>query len=123
MIKNLLNNRGGLHNRVTARIKLSPFNLRETALFLQEKQAVYNRYQVVLLYMVFGGIPFYLEQIDSRWSAMQNINQLCFAKNAFFRTEYLNLYASLFRKSERHTAIIESLSTKKKGAYPARNFR
>ena len=115
MIKNLLNNKGGLHNRVTGRIKLEPFNLSETETFLKDKQIAYNRYQVVLLYMVFGGIPFYLEQIDSGLSAMQNINELCFERNAPFRTEYDNLYASLFNKSERHIAVVEALSSKKKG--------
>lgn len=115
MIKNLLNNRGGLHNRVTGRIKLVPFNLSETEAFLKDKKIAYNRYQVVLLYMVFGGVPFYLEQIDSGLSAMQNINELCFERNAPFRTEYHNLYASLFNKSERHIAVVEALSSKKKG--------
>ena len=38
MIKNLLNNRGGLHNRVTGRIKLEPFSLGETEDFLQYKR-------------------------------------------------------------------------------------
>ncbi len=115
MINNLLNNRGGLHNRITARIKLEPFNLSETEAFLKEKQIIYNRYQTVLLYMVFGGVPFYLEQIDSGLSAMQNINELCFERNAPFRTEYDNLYASLFNQSDRHKSVIEALSSKKKG--------
>lgn len=115
MIKNLLNNRGGLHNRITARIKLEPFNLSETETFLKEKQIIYNRYQTVLLYMVFGGVPFYLEQIDRGLSAMQNINELCFERNAPFRTEYDNLYASLFNQSDRHKSVVEALSSKKKG--------
>ncbi len=115
MINNLLNNRGGLHNRITARIKLEPFNLSETEAFLQAKQITFNRYQTILLYMVFGGIPFYLEQIESGLSAMQNINELCFERNAPFRTEYDNLYTSLFNQADRHQAVIEALSIKNKG--------
>jgi AAA+ ATPase superfamily predicted ATPase len=115
MVKNLLNNKGGLHNRVTGRIKLEPFNLAETEAFFKHLGIVYNRYQIVLLYMVFGGIPFYLEQMDQGLSAMQNINELCFERNAPFRTEYHNLYASLFNKSERHIAVVEALASKKKG--------
>ncbi len=115
MINKLLNNRGGLHNRVTARIKLEPFNLSETEAFLKAKQITYNRYQTILLYMVFGGIPFYLEQIENGLSAMQNINELCFVRNAPFRTEYDNLYASLFNQADRHQAVIEALSIKNKG--------
>ena len=115
MINNLINNRGGLYNRITQRIKLEPFNLAETEQFLKNKNATFNRYQIILFYMVFGGIPFYLEQIKPYLSAVQNINELCFEKNAPFRKEYTNLYASLFYKSERHVAVVEALATKNKG--------
>lgn len=115
MIKNLLNNHGGLHNRITDRMKLEPFTLAETETYLQSKNMVYDRYQIITLYMVFGGIPFYLEKLKSDQSAMQNVNRLCFERNASFRTEYENLYASLFNKYERHIAVIEALATKNKG--------
>lgn len=115
MIKNLLKNRGGLHNRVTDRMKLEPFSLAETAKFFQYRNLSYNRYQIILLYMVFGGIPFYLEKIDPRKSAMQNINKLCFEQGAPFKDEYENLYASLFSKYERHLKVVEALAQKKKG--------
>lgn len=115
MIKNLLNNRGGLHNRVTGRIKLEPFNLAETEAFLKYKNMVYDRYQIVMLYMVFGGIPFYLDNVETGKSAVQNINMLCFERNALLRNEYQNLYASLFNRSERHTAVVEALAKKRKG--------
>jgi hypothetical protein len=115
MIKNLLNNKGGLHNRTTGRIKLEPFNLAETEAFLKNKKAVFDRYQIVLLYMVLGGIPYYLDNVEAGLSATQNINALCFEKNALLRNEYENLYASLFNRSERHTAVVEALAQKKKG--------
>lgn len=114
MLNNLLKNRGGLHNRITDRIKLAPFSLRETEDFLHEKNAVYNRYQNLLLYMAFGGIPFYLDFIKAEKSAMQNINDLCFHPDAPLRLEYESLYASLFNKHERHVAVIEALATKGK---------
>jgi len=115
MIKNLLNNRSGLHNRVTDRMKLEPFTLAETETYLQSKNINYDRYQIIGLYMVFGGIPFYLEKLRSDQSASQNVNRLCFERNAPFRSEYQNLYASLFNKYERHIAIVEALATKNKG--------
>jgi len=115
MINKLINARGGLHNRVTHRIQLLPFSLRECEAFLQQKQANYNRYQIVQLYMAFGGIPFYLDLVDPGKSAAQNINELCFSPRGMLRKEYENLYASLFKSSGRHTAIIEALSKKIKG--------
>ena len=115
MLNNLLKNKGGLYNRITDRIKLAPFTLQETEDFLHSKNAIYNRYQNLLLYMTFGGIPFYLDFVDAEKSAMQNINDLCFPEDAPFRLEYESLYASLFKKHDRHVAIIEALASKIKG--------
>ena len=115
MIGNLLNNRGGLHNRITHRINLQPFTLNETEAFLKQKTGVFDRYQIAQLYMTFGGIPFYLEQIETGESVTQNIDRLCFRPNAPLRNEFENLYGSLFKKSERHIAVIETLVKKLKG--------
>ena len=115
ILNKLINNKGGLHNRVTVRIKLESFNLLECEAFFQAKSCAFTRYQILELYMVFGGIPFYLDQIDSQLSATQNINKLCFGEDSFFRTEYKNLYNSLFKNADNHVAIIETLAHKIKG--------
>lgn len=115
MIKNLLNNKGGLHNRTTGRIKLEPFTLAETEAFLHYKNIHFDRYQVTLLYMILGGIPYYLDNVEAGLSAMQNINQLCFERNGILRNEYEILYTSLFNQAERHKTVIQALATKKKG--------
>lgn len=115
MINQLINNTGGLHNRVTHRMRIQPFTLHETELFFQQKNAVYDRYQLMILYMVMGGIPFYLDQVNTSESADQNINRLCFEQDGLLRTEFSNLYRSLFNKAERHIAVIEALSKKAKG--------
>ncbi|MCS7037954.1 MAG: ATP-binding protein [Saprospiraceae bacterium] len=115
MVKNLLHNKGGLHNRVTERIRLRPFTLAETDAFLKAKGGVYDPYQTVLLYMAFGGIPFYLEKIRTDQSILQNVNALCFHSDAPLRNEYDNLYRSLFDQADQHLKIVEALSTKKKG--------
>ncbi len=44
IINTLLNNKGGLHNRVTGKIKLHPFTLAETKLFLESKGCNYDTY-------------------------------------------------------------------------------
>ncbi len=115
MLKHLIKNRGGLHNRITDRIKLSPFNLKETEEFLHDLNAIYDRYQTLIIYMALGGIPYYLDFINAEKSAMQNINDLCFLPDAPFRLEYESLFASLFKKHERHVATIEALAKKGKG--------
>ena len=115
MISNLINNTGGLHNRVTHRIHLHPFTLQECEQFFKSKQSVYDRYNIMLLYMVMGGIPFYLEQVRPSDSAAQNINRLCFEPDGMLRSEFDNLYRSLFNKAEKHIAIIGLLSKKARG--------
>ena len=115
MINQLIHNRGGLHNRVTERINMFPFSLRETEQMLHGKGAAFNRYQILQLYMVMGGIPFYLDAIAPDKSAAQNIEELCFRKGALLRGEFPHLFSSLFNNSSRHEAIIMALSTKSKG--------
>ncbi|HRD79141.1 MAG: ATP-binding protein [Saprospiraceae bacterium] len=115
MVKNLLNNKGGLHNRVTERVRLRPFTLAETTAFLEARGCVFDPYQIVLLYMVLGGIPFYLEKISPDQSVLQNVNALCFRPDAPLRDEYDNLYRSLFEHADQHLQIVEALSNKKKG--------
>lgn len=115
MIKKVVNHTGGLHNRITRRIFLEPFNLNETELYLKSRKVHFDRYQIVQLYMAMGGIPHYLKEIKSGKSAAQNINSICFAKNGLLRNEFLNLYPSLFSNAENHIALIKVLSQKRMG--------
>lgn len=109
MINKVLKNRGGLHNRVTERMILEPFNLSETKTFIKKKNIIFNDIDIIRLYMMIGGIPFYLDQLDKGESLVQFIDRTCFTKNAILRLEYNELLASLFDHSEKHTAIIETL--------------
>ncbi len=115
IINELINNRGGLHNRLTERILLQPFSLAETEAFLQSKGANYDRYQLLELYMVMGGIPYYLDNVQVNRSVAQNIDRMFFVESGLLTTEYANLYRSLFSDYEKHTAIVEALSEKAKG--------
>jgi hypothetical protein len=115
MVHQLIDNTGGLYNRITHRVHLEPFTLAECAAFFKEKSPGFDRYQLLQLYMVLGGIPFYLEAVDPAKSASQNINDLCFSSRGLLRTEFSKLYASIFSRSERHVAIVEALAKKSRG--------
>lgn len=65
--------------------------------------------------MVFGGVPYYLDQIDHSLSAALNIHNLCFRPNGVFQDEFQDLYHSLFQKAENPLTIIEALGQKRKG--------
>ena len=115
MIKNVLKNKGSLHNRVTDRVVLEPFNLHETELFLKQKNVIASRYEITKLYMTIGGIPFYLEQIQKGESIVQAIERLFFKKNGLMQMEYNELMSSLFERSDIHRDIIELLTSNPNG--------
>ncbi|GHT53306.1 hypothetical protein FACS189446_0360 [Bacteroidia bacterium] len=113
--KKLFRNRGGLHNRVTGRIHLSPFSLGECEAFFKSRGIVITRYQMLESYMIFGGIPYYLNFFDKSASFSQNVDRLCFAEGAPLKDEYEALYHSLFNSPERHLSVVETLSAKASG--------
>jgi hypothetical protein len=115
MIRNIVNNKGGLHNRITQKIRLLPFNLSETESYLKGRKINLDRYQMLQLYMTMGGIPQYLKAIKSGESAAQNIDRLCFTKDGVLKDEFNNLYQSLFENAHTHVAVIKALSEKSKG--------
>lgn len=115
MIQKVINNRGGLHNRVTRKIRLLPFTVGETELFLKARKVNLDRYQILQLYMVMGGIPQYLKEIEKGESATQAIDRICFTKDGLLNTEFKNLYHSLFDNARYHIDVIRALSRKKAG--------
>lgn len=115
MIQKIVRNKGGLHNRVTRAIKLLPFNLQETNLFLKSRGLHYTQYDILQIYMAMGGVPHYLEKLKKGKSVAQNIDMLCFQKDGILKYEFDRLYASLFDNSEKHLAIINALYRCNKG--------
>lgn len=115
MIQNIVRNKGGLHNRLTRRIRLAPFNLNETEQFLQSKHILLKRYQILQLYMMTGGIPHYLKELRRGESVEQAIDRLFFAQDGLLREEFDNLYPALFDQPERHLAVVRALANKPSG--------
>lgn len=115
MIRRVVNNTGGLYNRITKRIFLQPFTLSEAEEYLKAKKLKFNRYQISQLYMAMGGIPHYLKEVKDGKSATQNINDICFSSNGLLKNEFLRLYPSLFSNAEKHFAVIRALAEKRVG--------
>ena len=115
MVKNLFSNRGGLHNRVTCRIRLQPFTLGECRLFAAEKGLAMSVMELAEGYMALGGIPYYWRYLDKRYSLSQNLDRMFFVEGAPLANEFRELYASLFKNATLHVAIIEALATKRVG--------
>jgi len=115
MIQKVVNNKGGLHNRITKKIRLLPFTLAETGEYLKHKNVNLDNYQIMQLYMAIGGIPQYLKEILPGQSAAQNIDRICFTKDGALQNEFNNLYQSLFAGADKHILIVKALAAKPTG--------
>lgn len=115
MIQNVVNNKGGLHNRITRHINLKPFTLSETETYFKARRIGLPRYEILQIYMAMGGIPYYLKEIESGQSAVQNIDRICFSNQGVLKTEFDNLYSSLFDNATNHIKLVRTLATKRKG--------
>ena len=110
IVNKVYNDKGGLHNRVTKRIWLEPFKLSETEAFFKSKSITLSRYEIVLIYMAIGGVPFYLNEIKSGESASQSIERLFFGQDSMLKDEFDNLYKSIFSNPEPHIRIVKKLA-------------
>lgn len=109
MMNKLIHNHGGLYGRLTQRISLSPFTLYESEAFLHHKGISLSRYEMAELYMILGGIPYYLDLLDERLSLAQNIDRLLFNPNGALYNEFSTLFRSLFKDSEAYMKVVEAL--------------
>lgn len=115
IIKKIIKNKGGLHNRVTQRIHLQPFNLHDTKLYLNRGNKKYDDQKILKLYMVFGGVPFYLQQVKPNRSIDQNINDLIFTPDGSLFNEFDEVFSSLFTHSDQYIELIDLISGHKNG--------
>jgi len=115
IVRNLFENKGGLHNRITGRLTLAPFTLGECEDFISDRGIVMNRYQIAETYMIFGGIPYYLNMLEKGLGPTQNVDQLLFADSAPLKNEFSEVYRSLFRSPDRHVSIVGALSRTQAG--------
>lgn len=111
MIRNVVNSRGGLHNRLTRRMRLDPFHLNEVQQYLEHRKIRWDERQIAMAYMALGGIPHYLNLIRPGQSAAQCIDAECFRPEGMLHNEYRNLYAALFESYDTHEAIVKVLAT------------
>lgn len=116
IVDNFDHNKGGLFNRQNKRIFLEPFSLKETEEYLERKKnIIWSRYDIAQCYMIFGGIPYYLDQLESGLSLSANVDNLCFKRRGVLFDEFTHLYNTLFSNSEKYIKIAELLSTKRLG--------
>ena len=115
IIDNVVNNTGGLHNRLTYEFFLQPFTLQECGAYYQAKGIDIPRYQIAEAYMIFGGIPYYMDFMKAKFCIAQNVDEIFFKESAPLRNEYENIFRSLFQNANNHIRVIEALAERNYG--------
>lgn len=115
MVKKIIKNKGGLHNRLNHRIALKPFTLGLCEQFCASRGIQFTRRQILEAYMVFGGVPYYWSLLRRGVSISQEIDRLIFAEDGELHDEFEMLYASLFSRPQNYIKVIEQLAQKRKG--------
>ena len=88
--KEILLSKGGFYNRLTRTINLKPFTLKECELFYSAHGANITQSDIVKSYMVFGGIPYYMNLYEN------DIEQLQHQQNEeSLNSTFNNLYRAL----------------------------
>jgi len=112
--KKIFRNRGGLYNRVTRQIALKPFTLTECEEYYSSKNIAMNTQDVIESYMIFGGIPYYLDMLEKRYSLALNVDRICFRESAPLRFEFDRLMETLFTNPIKYIKILETLTQRKR---------
>lgn len=115
MVRNVIDNHGGLHDRITHEIHLHPFTLTETEEFFKLNGFSWNRLSIMQTYMAIGGIPYYMSLFERTDSPATGLDRLFFSGNAELKKEYRRLFSSLFKNPHPYLEIITLLSKHPKG--------
>ena len=115
MVRNVIDNHGGLHDRITHEIHLHPFTLTEAEEFFKLNGFSWNRLSIMQTYMAIGGIPYYMSLFERTDSPATGLDRLFFSGNAELKKEYRRLFSSLFKNPHPYLEIITLLSKHPKG--------
>lgn len=115
MIRHVVDDKGGLHDRITHEMHLRPFTLHETECYLKSHGFKWERLSIMQAYMALGGIPYYLGMLNKQESFAMNIDRLFFSEDEKLRREYKRLYSTLFKSPDSYTAIVSELSKVRSG--------
>jgi AAA+ ATPase superfamily predicted ATPase len=109
--KNILSSTGFV-GRISLTLTLEELPLSDCNKFWPKNIAAYEKLKVLA---VTGGVPKYLEEINPKQSAEENIKRLCFTKGGFLVEEFEQIFSDLFRrKTSFYKQIVEVLSSSPK---------
>lgn len=115
MVRNVIDDHGGLHDRVTHEMPLHPFTLNEAEQYFKENGFRWKRLSILQVYMAVGGVPYYMSLFSPDESPALGLDRLFFKEDAELKKEYRRLFFSLFRNAQPYQDIISLLARKSTG--------
>jgi AAA+ ATPase superfamily predicted ATPase len=107
--KNILSNTGFM-GRISYSITLEELPLSDCHGFWERTANQFSSYDKFKILSITGGIPRYLEEIQSQYSAEENIRSLCFKRGGILTHEFRDIFSDLFgKRSEKYKQIIRLL--------------
>lgn len=110
MLDNVIHDYGGLHGRLTEKMRLLPFTLAECEKYYNKHGFHLSRYEMCVSYMALGGIPYYLDKLRPDLTITDNIDNIFFA-DKLIRQEFIDVYAGLYASKERYVDIVRALGS------------
>ena len=106
IMRSLIEADAPLYGRVSLTIELKAMDYYETAKFFPQ----YSAEDKVMLYSVFGGVPYYNRWVDPSRSAHENIMELLVLPGSRFEHEVLSYLSSELSKLENANEIFEAMA-------------
>ena len=108
--KNILNSTG-FFGRVDLTLTLKELSIRDCTKFWKDEIGAISPFEKLKLLGVTGGIPKYLEAINPKLTAEENIQQLCFSAEGLLFNEFDRIFHDLFSiKNTAYKDIVEALA-------------
>jgi AAA+ ATPase superfamily predicted ATPase len=105
--KNVLSQTAFL-GRLSLTLTLEELPLSDCSRFWQ-KQIQISAYEKFKILSVTGGIPKYLEEVNPKLSAEENVKQICFTEGALLVNEFQRIFSDLFLRESRFYEHIVSI--------------
>lgn len=108
--KNIINSTG-FFGRISLKLNLKELSLPECNQLLEAVHFKRSAFEKLMYLSLTGGIPWYIELVDSKSSAEQNIRSLCFKSTGILVEEFDHIFHDLFgRRSGIYKKIVEFLA-------------
>jgi hypothetical protein len=106
MHRELLSYQAPLYGRATAQVELPPLPFQETKNFYPN----YDTAEHVAAYSVFGGVPAYLERLDSSAPLMRNIQTQLLTPNTLMQEEPRLLLQDFITDTHNYNGILQAVA-------------